>query len=120
MSSKMPLVIGGKLKLKGSGGGPKVKKQRSEDSSGNVPVPERPAESLPVPAHVAPLKSAAGPGSSLTEAQRKHLEKKLKLDLDAAKKDKKTYRDRIDDFNQLLASTTEHNDIPRTSAAGNG
>ena len=116
MSSKMPLVVGGKLKLKGSGGGSK----KVVKTAAVVTKVTQPAESHPVPAHVAPLKSTAGPGSSLTEAQRKHLEKKLKLDLDAAKKDKKTYRDRIDDFNQLLASTTEHNDIPRTSAAGNG
>lgn len=114
----MPLVVGGKLKLKGSGGGSK-KVVKAAAVVNKVTQPAD-AEGHPVPAHVAPLKSTAGPGSSLTEAQRKHLEKKLKLDLDAAKKDKKTYRDRIDDFNQLLASTTEHNDIPRTSAAGNG
>ncbi|CAM9770923.1 unnamed protein product [Choristocarpus tenellus] len=32
----------------------------------------------------------------------------------------KTHRERVEDFNALLASKTEHNDIPRCSAAGNG
>ncbi len=32
----------------------------------------------------------------------------------------KTHRERIDEFNQYLSVLTEHNDIPRVSAAGNG
>lgn len=32
----------------------------------------------------------------------------------------KTHRERVEEFNALLASMTEHNDIPRCSAAGNG
>ena len=31
-----------------------------------------------------------------------------------------SYRQRLAAFNKRLASTTEHNDIPRVSAAGNG
>ena len=31
-----------------------------------------------------------------------------------------SYRERINQFNQKLAAATEHNDIPRISAAGNG
>jgi protein FAM32A len=33
---------------------------------------------------------------------------------------KKTHRERVEEFNSQLASMTEHNDIPRISAAGNG
>ena len=32
----------------------------------------------------------------------------------------KSHRERIDDFNMYLSNLTEHNDIPRVSAAGNG
>ena len=32
----------------------------------------------------------------------------------------KSHRDRIEEFNEKLGNLTEHNDIPRVSAAGNG
>ena len=57
----------------------------------------------------------------LTESQRKHLKKKLKLENERMSKlIKITYRDRIEGYNNKLSSLTEHNDIPRVSAAGNG
>eukprot|EP00904_Undaria_pinnatifida_P007191 jgi/Undpi1/3601/HiC_scaffold_16.g06972.m1 len=57
----------------------------------------------------------------LTPAQRRFREKQLQRE---GKKIRnmveKTHRERVEDFNALLASMTEHNDIPRCSAAGNG
>eukprot|EP00903_Cladosiphon_okamuranus_P011058 g10439.t1 len=57
----------------------------------------------------------------LTPAQRRFREKQLERE---GKKIrgmvKQTHRERIENFNALLASMTEHNDIPRCSAAGNG
>jgi protein FAM32A len=32
----------------------------------------------------------------------------------------KSHRERVDDLNEKLSTMTEHNDIPRISAAGNG
>ncbi|KAJ8577766.1 hypothetical protein ON010_g1437 [Phytophthora cinnamomi] len=32
----------------------------------------------------------------------------------------KTYRERIEELNQYLGNLTEHHDVPRVSAAGNG
>ncbi|CAB1118753.1 unnamed protein product [Ectocarpus sp. CCAP 1310/34] len=57
----------------------------------------------------------------LTPAQRRFRKKQLERE---GKKIrgmvKQTHRERIENFNALLASMTEHNDIPRCSAAGNG
>eukprot|EP00752_Nemacystus_decipiens_P009401 g8404.t1 len=57
----------------------------------------------------------------LTPAQRRFREKQLERE---GKKIrgmvKQTHRERVENFNALLASMTEHNDIPRCSAAGNG
>mmetsp|Transcript_6935 Transcript_6935/g.15884 ORF Transcript_6935/g.15884 Transcript_6935/m.15884 type:complete len:113 (+) Transcript_6935:98-436(+) len=44
------------------------------------------------------------------EQQRRQLEKAAK----------RSHRERIEDFNEKLGRLTEHNDIPRVSAAGNG
>jgi protein FAM32A len=58
----------------------------------------------------------------LTEAQRRHRLKKAELmkSRDLKKLGSTSYRERLESFNTRLASTTEHNDIPRISAAGNG
>ena len=56
----------------------------------------------------------------LTAAQKRHKQKLLELE----KKNKAAYllsfRDKIENFNTKLSKLTEHNDIPRVSAAGNG
>eukprot|EP00428_Durinskia_dybowskii_P060716 CAMPEP_0170382832 /NCGR_PEP_ID=MMETSP0117_2-20130122/15156_1 /TAXON_ID=400756 /ORGANISM="Durinskia baltica, Strain CSIRO CS-38" /LENGTH=89 /DNA_ID=CAMNT_0010638503 /DNA_START=227 /DNA_END=496 /DNA_ORIENTATION=- len=57
----------------------------------------------------------------LTASQRRHMERKIEKEKEDAKKLSKTsFRDRVDQFNNKLAKMTEHNDIPRISAAGNG
>ena len=57
----------------------------------------------------------------LTEVERKALRRRLERErLDAEKIAQKSHRERIEDFNNKLASQTELNDIPRVSAAGNG
>ena len=55
---------------------------------------------------------------TLTESQQKR--QSVVESREVEKVAKKSYRERIDEFNNSLASTTEHNDIPRVSAAGNG
>jgi hypothetical protein len=57
----------------------------------------------------------------LTETQRRHKQKlreKEKEEVAAAVA--VPYRERINKFNYKLSTTSEHNDIPRISAAGNG
>lgn len=64
---------------------------------------------------------------NMTEAQKRHrlrlLEREKDL-LSRAKKGKdaelKSFREKVEDFNNKLSKLTEHNDIPRISAAGNG
>lgn len=118
MSGK-PLVVGGKLKLKGSSSSKGAKKEPSPSSSTESAIGKKRSS-----------EEAAGTSSSansedkevhLTEAQRRFKEKKRALEEKRAKElAKTTLRDRIDDFNAKLARLTEHNDIPRVSAAGNG
>ena len=65
--------------------------------------------------------------STMTEAQKRHRQKLIEREkelLARGKKGKeaeiKSFRDRIEEFNSKLSTLTEHNDIPRISAAGNG
>mmetsp|Transcript_15128 Transcript_15128/g.30113 ORF Transcript_15128/g.30113 Transcript_15128/m.30113 type:complete len:130 (-) Transcript_15128:59-448(-) len=70
--------------------------------------------------------SSAPPGSDsedddLTAFERAHIRKKrAKEARDTAAITTKSHRERVDEFNQGLSTLTEHNDIPRISAAGNG
>jgi protein FAM32A len=57
----------------------------------------------------------------LTEVERKALKRRLERErLEAEKAAQKSHRERVEEFNEKLASLTELNDIPRVSAAGNG
>jgi len=57
----------------------------------------------------------------LTEAQKRHEKRKRELEVEEMKKAvTTTYRQRIEALNNQLATMTEHNDVPRVSAAGNG
>lgn len=101
-------VVGGKLKLKGSSSSTigKKRKQETEVSSDDV----KEAEVIPL-----------NVGPSMTETERRHREKREKsLEKDLKKLTGVSYRERLDRFNDKLSKMTEHNDIPRISAAGNG
>ena len=57
----------------------------------------------------------------LTDFERAHIRKKrAKEARDTAALAEKSHRERVDEFNQGLSTLTEHNDLPRISAAGNG
>mmetsp|Transcript_25172 Transcript_25172/g.41796 ORF Transcript_25172/g.41796 Transcript_25172/m.41796 type:complete len:176 (+) Transcript_25172:110-637(+) len=57
----------------------------------------------------------------MTEAERKAFVRKQKRELEEMESvAKKSHRERVEDFNEKLGQLTEHNDIPRISAAGNG
>lgn len=122
MNQAPPVVVKGKLKLKGSG---KVSAPNSgskahavAQTSSNDPtvlrkrkateIGEEKIEELADEVH-------------LTEAQRRFKQKQQERErLDAKKLVNVSYRERIDKFNEKLSKLTEHNDIPRVSAAGNG
>jgi len=115
---KKPTVIGGKLKLKGSSSSSSGNKSTSS-STGKVST-KRPLETD----NTAAVESDHGTSSNevyLTESQKrfklKNIEKEKR---DAEKLSKQSFRNRIDEFNQKLSKLSEHNDIPRISAAGNG
>ncbi|EEC50876.1 predicted protein [Phaeodactylum tricornutum CCAP 1055/1] len=63
---------------------------------------------------------AAG-DEELTNAEKKAEEKRIERERQDLKNiAKKSHRERVEEFNERLGSQTEHNDIPRVSAAGNG
>lgn len=116
VSSKKPLVMGGKLKLKRSGGSSAPKRTAVTVSTGSTsPKANEKSE-------VTTTKEPSPRGlEHLTVTQRRHFERKIEKEKEEAKKLSKTsFRERVDQFNNKLAQLTEHNDIPRISAAGNG
>lgn len=57
----------------------------------------------------------------LTDAEKAAKKRKEKREMEELKVvASKSHRERVEEFNNKLASLTEHNDIPRISAAGNG
>ena len=57
----------------------------------------------------------------MTESERRAAKRKREREMkDLEIVAKKSHRERVEDFNTKLSTLTEHNDIPRISAAGNG
>ena len=57
----------------------------------------------------------------LTPAQRRHMElQEQRAALASEQAAAMTHREKVQAFNEKLAALTEHHDIPRVSAAGNG
>ncbi|KAF4324199.1 hypothetical protein BBO99_00000057 [Phytophthora kernoviae] len=110
---KLKLKNGGKLKVASTHKHKKHKKKakhRVEEESGRV-AGEEGEKSDSVEIDMA----------DLTPAQRRHAEHQKKREQEEIEKvASKTYRERIEDLNQYLGSLTEHHDVPRVSAAGNG
>ncbi|CAK5196446.1 unnamed protein product [Aphanomyces euteiches] len=104
-------VMGGKLALKGM---PlkekkKSKKKRKREEEETSLEKTKGNEEILVP--------IAGP----TRAQKKHEKFKAKREEEEiTKQASKTYHERVDEYSKYLGSLSEHHDIPRVSAAGNG
>jgi protein FAM32A len=106
--SQKPIVIAGKLKFKSSKASSGASVKKVEVKAPEVIVKD-------------PQDDVADSEKHLTAAQRKHESKKRKLEGNRAKDIiEGSYRDRIEKFNLKLSTMSEHNDIPRISAAGNG
>ena len=111
MDAYKNVVRGGGLKLKG--GKKKKNKKRGLDAAALVEL----APAAPAPA--APAAAARDDG--LTETERAHKRRLVARRKEAAASGAaKSHRERVDDLNEKLSTMTEHNDIPRISAAGNG
>ena len=116
--SSKPLVMGGKLKLKGSSSSSMRHKASSSSSSSTTSKEQSRSTTV---SNVNSSSDYIPVQDYLTEAQKKHNQKMLeKQEKDAKKLSSTSFRDRIDQFNSKLSRMTEHNDIPRISAAGNG
>ncbi len=107
------LVIGGKLTFKND----KNKGGKKQKSATKAPVKETTSSS-------ATTSSATTSTSAefLTESQKRNKTKNLAA-LEAREVKavvQNSYRDRVENFNHMLGTMSEHNDIPRISAAGNG
>lgn len=105
------MVMGGKLKFKGSKSGHsearKREKKREIETTDGASTADSGKEDVM--------------DKFLTDSQKRHRKKNQKTEeSDMKKLVKTTYRDRIDSFNMKLSTMSEHNDIPRISAAGNG
>ena len=114
MSSNVT-VIAGKLKFKGSNNNSKKRKISSIETN---EIKSTAITSSEIKEDNTPLVYIENDIVGLTETEKRHRRKKqesIKRNLSSA-----TYRDRMDLFNDKLSRMTEHNDIPRVSAAGNG
>ena len=61
------------------------------------------------------------PDDGMTPAQRRHQARLMEREFQQIRATAaKTHREKIDEYNNRLSTMTEHNDIPRVSAAGNG
>ena len=70
---------------------------------------------------IAPEGLGARGDDGLTETERAHKRRLVARRKEAAASGAaKSHRERVDDLNEKLSTMTEHNDIPRISAAGNG
>lgn len=114
--SAKPIVMKGKLKFKGSSaGGAKPKR-----SVASVSLAEAAPKDLTTKTS-REVEVDHELDNLLTDAQKRHMKKQREQeDRDLQKSVKSSYRDRIENFNAKLSTLTEHNDIPRISAAGNG
>jgi protein FAM32A len=121
---EMPTFTGGKLKLKGSSSDDKKKKKKKRSREERESVTHTDTSSSNSSKEEKSISSTAyshDPDEHLTDSQRKFEQKKRKAELSSAKNIVgTTYRDRVELFNYNLSVMSEHNDIPRISAAGNG
>jgi protein FAM32A len=120
MVSTSPAFIGGALSFKGDKKTKKAKKKSHRvkhetpntgtgtGGSGTAVATRRPPDE-------------GDEYDEMTEAERAAFRKKQERELKELETvAKQSHRERVEAFNEKLSQLTEHNDIPRVSAAGNG
>jgi protein FAM32A len=133
-AAKSAVVIGGKFRFKGESTPPGVAKKKAKGALAKGTLVDTSATLVAVAAkeegYAVSSKFKADVASEavgeegedyLTDAQRRHRQKQRAAEAkEVAAAVAVPYRERIQKFNYKLSTTTEHNDIPRVSAAGNG
>ena len=122
MSSK-PVVIGGKLKFKSKGSKPKAVAVQSTTSTTSETSSSSSTTTTTTTNNNKRNRDDDEEEdlSHLTESEKRFRMSKIEKEKkDIKKLLKQTYRDRLNDFNEKLSKQSDHNDIPRVSAAGNG
>jgi protein FAM32A len=114
-------IISGKLKFKSKNSSLLKKRKNENDMSSEV---NGELKKQHIESNDFDKKNSADSESNsvhMTEAQKRFLKRKLELETKALKSvAQESFRDRVEKFNLKLSKMTEHNDIPRVSAAGNG
>lgn len=118
--------VGGKLKLKGGEplkGGVKKKKKKATGTelalanaeTGEAAGEDKSKAAEPIKAKDGYILPAPAPNADRrTEAEKRHEERLKRLEEERLRKQAtKGYRDRVKDFNEHLASLSEHHDIPK-------
>lgn len=107
------VVIGGKFRFKGDGKKKSIKRPTDVLATSSVATSSSSSSSV--------LTKEQEEDLLLTDAQKRHKQKKRDMEKEEAKAAVTvSYRERIAKFNYALSTTSEHNDVPRVSAAGNG
>ena len=116
----MPSFTGGALKLKGLKVKSNTKKKKKKTENGESGESTEKNE-IKLVATSTDTIDVSDDDDELTETQKKHKKiLQMKLKKEVSESTDLDYRNRLEKFNLKLATETEHNDIPRVSAAGNG
>eukprot|EP00615_Pteridomonas_danica_P013595 CAMPEP_0114359896 /NCGR_PEP_ID=MMETSP0101-20121206/23386_1 /TAXON_ID=38822 ORGANISM="Pteridomonas danica, Strain PT" /NCGR_SAMPLE_ID=MMETSP0101 /ASSEMBLY_ACC=CAM_ASM_000211 /LENGTH=124 /DNA_ID=CAMNT_0001503719 /DNA_START=8 /DNA_END=382 /DNA_ORIENTATION=- len=111
-------IGGGKLSLKGI---EFKKKKKSKKSKRKREMEETPHIEERTERASDSDSEQVNPEDMLTDAQKRYQKKMRERASETARKEVQiTHRMKVEMFNHRLASLSEHNDIPRISAAGNG
>mmetsp|Transcript_60223 Transcript_60223/g.136165 ORF Transcript_60223/g.136165 Transcript_60223/m.136165 type:complete len:133 (-) Transcript_60223:394-792(-) len=116
----------GKLNLKGINFKKKKKKSKKSKKrelgrSIEIAAHERSEASDRRAAESSEEEEHVDPTEFMTEAQKRYHKQMTERASDQARQaTSETHRHKVEKFNHLLSTLTEHNDIPRVSAAGNG
>lgn len=108
-----PAFTGGSLSFKGDKKKKNKKaKKKKQASKHSISISEQEDTSVA---------AANQEDDEMTAAERKAFIRKQQREMEEMESvAKKSHRERVEDFNEKLGQLTEHNDIPRVSAAGNG
>lgn len=127
MNKGQPVVVKGKLKLKGSApssssqASSKVSKTQLTSSQSSADSSQLRKRKFEESNDSIETLEGLAKEVHLTDAQKRFKQKQQERETAEAKKlVGSSYRERINQFNEKLSKLTEHNDIPRVSAAGNG
>jgi protein FAM32A len=122
MSEAYENVVGGGLKLKG---GIKKKKKKSQDQLAEAAASDAASSSAgggggegssSSATNTKVMAPAINTTDGMTESERRRRETMLQRELAKAEKGEvKSHREKVKDFNNYLASMTEHYDLPKVS-----